>query len=366
MYVYVCIYRCMNVLAIFLPRYLPAWRPFNGVSEKFRSPNQKNTPHNLKLGLSKPDEVSLWGLNDMDSTYGLWALIEAECLPIERPEILSEIGRKIVDDNQCLWRELYALREIYSEVHMLNMTAYDGCEGKNPDTTSNSSICSRVEPLCFNAGLGSRSPNSSYKNMRKQALPRRLYNDEQSDSPSTCTEDIFEQVRPYLNLQSLIEVADTVRKAILHESKDLEKEIKAIQGDVDDEVEVMSPMNSNRSGATQEEENSTSEFLSIGHHPRSSSTGGGISRQIETIKISGALNIERRREAGTKGSSAWKGSRVPGESAATGAPTADRAQELSLSHEKNIPFPQRARKSRLRSRLMAACEEKYFLDDDFF
>ena len=175
----------------------------------------------------------------MLETYGLWALIHDVVHPMELDEITKAIGRKRLDDNQLLWREIHALKEIYKEVHMINTNFNTlNLSSNSSSSTSTNSKNSKVpslsssKPRAFNNN-NNNNGNRNSKNKKKQE--------------EFCAEDLFEEIRYCLTVSEISMVLSKILSGLEQESSELEQEIRLLQGNVDEEVELISPINSQRS-----------------------------------------------------------------------------------------------------------------------
>ena len=175
----------------------------------------------------------------MLETYGLWALIHDVVHPMELDEITKAIGRKRLDDNQLLWREIHALKEIYKEVHMINTNFNTlNLSSNSSSSTSTNSKNSKVpslsssKPRAFNNN-NNNNGNRNSKNKKKQE--------------EFFAEDLFEEIRYSLTVSEISMVLSKILSGLEQESSELEQEIRLLQGNVHEEVELISPINSQRS-----------------------------------------------------------------------------------------------------------------------
>ena len=238
----------------------------------------------------------------LEDNYGLWGLIKAHINPNELSEIIHILGRSCIDNNQMLWRELTALREIYTEVHMLNSCSdvfssidinnnnnnnNNNSSSSSSSNTSGNNMKNKKVPTLKNPS--SSSSSSSINNNKTNNKSNRINNNNNNNNNNNDSErrnpprspeqviqedfnadDLFQSIKKMLNYTDIdnshLDYPDSsVKEKILHglksENKELEKEIRLIQGNVDDEVEIMSPMNSNRSRSSVDSNDNNGNYI---------------------------------------------------------------------------------------------------------
>jgi len=263
---------------------------------------------------------------------------------MEQTEIQSMIGRKKIDDNQNLWRELRALRDIYSEVHLLSQnisdlgTSFATSLAVSPPKKVPSLKVKKVVPHFDETSQSSPTSKSlSHRNNNGGVSPLGSFIEPFS------ADSYFDSIKPFLNLAEIEIVMDRILDGINSENQELEKEIRELQANVDDEVNYISPMNSNRSDASIDRTN--------GKHVEEIQSKFKFHDGL-SVKVPGALRI--RPEKGS------------GDISASLASLSINSSKKSSLDDGEIRQIAESRSSKVRGRLQAARDEKYFLDDDFF
>ena len=154
-------------------------------------------------------------------------------------------------------------------------------------------------------------------------------------------------------------VREDILRALSKESRELEGEIRLVQTGVDDGVDYLSPANSSRSARSGDGYAAPSQ-LELETALNAELGGGGLTHL--SINVPGALKINKG-GAGIKAGPRGGGSGgAPGSGVFKGR---DEGHDAQAQAQAQAQVP-RAGKSKLRGRLQAAKDEKYFLDEDFF
>ena len=310
--------------------------------------------------------------------FGLYALICEEVeskAPLELEEVIKIIGLRRIEENQTLWLELTNLKEIYSDVHKLTVDfmgdlGLSDAGGKArsaqndvPRLAAPSSSSSPHRGAARGSTL-TRGPNNGPGSWERDCGA----SDSLSDD-SLSADGVMATIRPHLSASGVESVRREILLALDVEDRELEHEIRQVQCGVDDGVDYLSPMNSNRSNVSADEN----------PHTATGSTVEAGEVHSRDINVPGALKISKlqrmTKKGGVPGGGMSMSKSAPGLVAATMAvgegDQADHQQHHHHHHhhkqqDQRIEQPPRKNsKSKVRGRLQAARDEKYFLDDDF-
>jgi hypothetical protein len=233
-------------------------------------------------------------------------------------------------------------------------------EGKSTGVVPRLGAASRPSATPFPSTSSSSSKYGRNEQRNANRRPSSKINDDDHDK-NFCAESSFESVRPYLSIMRLNEVISEIHSALDAENREIQREIRLVQSGVDDGVDYLSPISSNRS-ADRDRDHACDESSYMRE------LEAGLSTRLEglSIKVPGARRIGPG-DHGVVGKAGKallsKSSMVASRSQPSLAPVPQRQQQEQL--EAMAPRPAKGG-SRVRGRLQAAKDEKYFLDDDFF
>ena len=174
---------------------------------------------------------------------GLWAHLSERAPPVEREEIANLIGRGLIKQNSTLWRELKAFSSILTELHTLEfdrpLTA--NLNETNDDnwaemslTTDNLRQSKKQEdsvPL-LDVNMTKKANMDNEDLQSDQQLTRR-------SRTSVDSLDFIMSIEDKICVAHVSDVLDTLRKAFREEKEELEAEIAILYSAMDSETDAI-------------------------------------------------------------------------------------------------------------------------------
>ena len=180
-------------------------------------------------------------------TEGLWAHLSERCPPVEKEEIANLIGRGIIKENSALWRELKAFSSILTEINTLE---FDRPLTANANQSTIDEQWAEVSLTTENLSQSKIQKNegvpipSLHINMAKRANMNN--EDFQSDQQLTRRSrtsvdslDFIMSIEDKICVAKVSDVLDTLRKAFREEKEELEAEIAILYSAMDSETDAI-------------------------------------------------------------------------------------------------------------------------------
>jgi len=314
---------------------------------------------------------------------GVWSQILRTAPAPEIEELTKIIGKRMIETNEKLWQELSALKEIVADLLTFefgNMRLIDNTPEK-------------------------LKTKSKSKNIQHQDDFER---DSDGDSPIISShEEAIVRVQDSLSVSKISDVLEIVREAFLHEKSDLEAEIALLLTTMDSESEVISRGNTPRTDKSQNdltESFSANSFVKVDTRTVTRKP----SSNLESKKREGSMRHDTgpgpavhksvvvigpgriRRADSLAGKSVGKSEKRSGQEelaeslslklsdlslnntdcalehngTTTQSNTNSRAQVVPLDIRSSVAS--RGSRSRTRSRIETARDERFFMDEDVF
>ena len=247
---------------------------------------------------------------------GIWGHIVARVKPVEVTEIARVIGVHILTENSRLWEELKAFNSILSDLATADLlSSTDDSRGallhndgnrrgsRNSETGGcgilNAASLSKVPTLDLTGGAlagnnSGRGSNNSTSRLGSQLTGR--------SARSMDSLEFVQSIEGSVNVSTIHEVVDSIRKALIGERAELESEISVLQQAMDGETDIISSRSASArslssSGSVREKEKDKEKKSKISRFQNKTEDGGQGGRYCGKSDNIAEYNLSRQNES---------------------------------------------------------------------
>ena len=177
---------------------------------------------------------------------GLWAHLSERCPPVEKEEIANLIGRGLIKENSVLWRELKAFSSILTEIHTLEFSRPLTANANETMIDEQwAEVSLTTENLSQNKGKlneGESVPSLDFNKAKKANTENEDQSDQQLTRRSLTSVDSLDfimSIEDKICVAHVSDVLDTLRKAFREEMEELEAEIAILYSAMDSESDAI-------------------------------------------------------------------------------------------------------------------------------